>query len=149
MFDDCGKTMVRTKKPRTQTGLRLEPEMFERLRNSPRGLSNEIRDRIERTFREDALDPVTGDLQYAVTWMSDELTRQAGRPWHASRKGREALAAAIETWLALSAKSIGDAEDPFGPDDPPTLGRSIARHFQRHVFEMRKTMQLLRGERNP
>jgi hypothetical protein len=148
--------MGKKPKPKSQRGVHtavvLPPDMLERLRQSERGVSEEIRRRLTESFEAERHDQQTRDLQYAVAWMAEELARQANGAWHTTRKGREALAAAIQTWLELNmpkASGTVAVSDLFGPDDPPTLGRSIARHFQRHELEMHKALQLLRGDREP
>jgi hypothetical protein len=117
-----------------QTALRLPRVVFEKLKNNPWGLgvSTAIRQRLDRTFDEETFDQESRDLADSVLWISDELSRQIGVPWHATRKGRQALAAAIEKLLSEGpVETNAAAEDVFGSDDPPTLGRAIARQFLR------------------
>lgn len=141
-------------KKQRQFPVALPDEVRERLeaaaKASERSLAEEIRRRLNKSFEADTHDEQTRDLAYAVIWMAEELGRQTGRPWHSTRKSRSALAVAIEHWLEISGPQESAAvSDLFGPDDPPTLGRSIARHFQRFAFETRRALQLLRGERQP
>jgi hypothetical protein len=42
-------------------------------------------------------------------------------------KGRQAILASFQQWLEILREPPPAAEDAFGPDDPPTLGRAIAR----------------------
>ena len=136
MFDNYGETMVRAKKPRAQTGLRLEPEMLERLRNSPHGLSNEIRERIERTFREDALDPVTRELRDIVVQLADLLAIDYFGGWQSSPEAHHAFAAGLTKILA-DYKPPAEVGTPgasalMKPDIPPEhMGQIRADDVQR------------------
>ncbi len=130
--------MKRLKDPddSVQTALRLPRAVYRKLRHNPRGLggvSSAIRERLNRTFDEETFDWRSRELADSVLWISDELSRQIGVPWHATQKGHQALAAAIEQLLANMAQTekSAEVEDSFGPDDPPTLGRAIARQFLR------------------
>jgi hypothetical protein len=116
---------------------------------SDRSIAEEIRRRLDESFAADAHDDKTRDLIYAAAWMAEEVSRQAEAPWHSSRKGCEALAVAIQMLIEGLGPRKDPSPDPFGPDDPPTLGRSVARHFQREVFEIQKAVRILRGDRKP
>lgn len=126
--------MADRKRPRVQTGLRLDPAILKRLRNSERGLSDEIRDRLERTFKEDALDPVTREVRDQFVLIADLLRQDYGTDWHKSYRAQRALTAAIELVLADYAPSLDSpaVSALFGPDEPPeTIGRMRARDVQR------------------
>jgi hypothetical protein len=140
---------------RVQTGLRLDGEVIDRLRHSERGLSDEIRDRLERTFKEDAIDAVTRELRDGLTNIAANLALDFGAQWHASPRAHEAFAAAIAQRVAAYAPPPRDgvgASDLFGPADPPeTIGRLRERDDQRtHGYEhlgsaqKSKTARLLR-----
>jgi hypothetical protein len=106
---------------------------LEKLKKHPGGVSSAIRERLDRTFVEESFDQQSRELADSVLWISDELSHQIGAPWHTTRKGHQALTAAIEKLLSEEPLKQQDdaAEDAFGPDDPPTLGRTIARQFLR------------------
>ena len=57
---------------------------------------------------------------------------QAGAYWHATQKGRQAVAAGIRLYTETMLPSVqaGAGEDLLGPDDPETLGRASARHYR-------------------
>lgn len=132
-----------------QTAVRLPRHVLDRLKESDLGVSGEIRRRLDRTFDLDAFDDRTRDLADCVMWIASEVSRQVGHPWHVTGKGQQAVAAAIQYLLEPAEGSqiaSTASEDLFGPDDPPTLGRSIARHYQRHIAEMRNALRLLKGE---
>jgi hypothetical protein len=140
-----GKTKLRGRG--IHTAVVLPPEVLDRLRQSERGVSEEIRRRIALTLEQDAIDPATRELLAAVTWIAGELHRQSRASWHAFPKAHEALSVAIQTWLEMvkPKEPGGAANDLLSPDDPPTLGRSIARHYQRFKAEMEKTDRELRN----
>jgi hypothetical protein len=135
-----------------QTGLRLESEILNRLRSGGRGLSDEIRDRLERTFREDAIDPVTRELRDGLLSIAALLRSDFAADWHASPWAYKAFAAAIVQRLA-------EYEPPARPpspsvdalfDPPETIGRLRERDDQRaHDYpqlkasKQRKTARLL------
>lgn len=73
--------------------------MIGRLRQSSRGLSEEIRDRLERTLKEDATDPVTRELRNAVADIA-ELVRQDFGDWHTSRRAHAVFTAMLVLRLA-------------------------------------------------
>ena len=107
------------KRARIQTGLRLDSGTVDRLRKSGRALSDEIRDRLERTFKEDASDPVTRELQQAVADIA-ELVRQDFGDWHHSRRAHAVFAAMLARHLAGYAPpkvpQEGAVADLFGPE---------------------------------
>jgi hypothetical protein len=98
-------------------------------------VAEEIRRRLEMSFENDALDDQTQHLVSAAIWIAGDITLQAGAYWHATQKGRQAVAAGIRLYIEtmLPPVQAGAGEDPFGPDDPETLGRASARHYQRQV----------------
>lgn len=139
-------------KKQRQLAVALPDDVRQRLEaaaaRSGGSLAEEIRRRLVASFDAEAHDADVRDLAEGVMWMAEELKRQAGVSWHSTRKAREALSSAIQTWLEISAPPQSPAaEDLFGPDDPPTLGRSIARHYQRQYSEIMKAIRILRGER--
>ena len=95
-------------------------------------IAEEIRRRLERSFENDARDDSTQALVSAAIWIARDITAQgAGAYWHATQKGRQAVAAGIRLYIEmmLPAVQAGRGEDLFGPDDPETLGRASARHY--------------------
>jgi hypothetical protein len=109
-------------------------------------LAAEIRERLKWTFADDLVDKPTRELREAVLWIADELSRQVGAFGAYSPRGREALGQAIQHWLEITTPPpTGAASDLFGPDDPATLGRSIARtyqHFKAAVEQSTKSLRL-------
>jgi hypothetical protein len=145
---------VKHPRPETvQTGVRLPQEMLVRLKQSPDGVSEEIRRRLARTFDEDAardaVDPETRDLIAAVAWMAGQVCQHAGIPgasWHNVPGLHEALAVAVQTYLQTikPPERISVVQTLTSPDDPPTLGRAIARHYVQFKALEEKTLRELR-----
>jgi hypothetical protein len=118
-------------------------------------IAEEIRLRLERTFQVDTYDAATRELAADVLWIADEINRQSVS-WHLYPKAREALTEAIRTWIEITAPKrkikmpqpgrmvpVPGVSDLFGPDDPATLGRSIARLYERVKPELEKNTQEL------
>jgi len=115
-----------------QTAVRLPREMHEKLKQSPVGVSEEIRQRLERSLNDDAIDPETRELAAAVINLAEKIRPLAGSAWHQHRHVRAALTEAISTWMqGIQPDTIADAtHDLLGfwkADDPQTVGRTIAR----------------------
>ncbi len=136
----------KAKKPRVQVAVRLEPEMLEELQKDGHlSLSDEIRQRINRTLFLDTYDDATRAFAEDVMWLANEISRQVGSTWSFSHNGHLALGTAVQTWLEINAPPLqGAASDLFGPDDPTTLGRSVARHYQRVKSEVEKSTEEIR-----
>ena len=93
-------------------------------------IAEEIRRRLEISFENDARDDYTQGLVSAAIWIAGDITAQgAGAYWHATQKGRQAVAAGIRHFIEMLRPEPGSGEDLFGPDDPETLGRASARHY--------------------
>ena len=84
-----------------QTAVRLPREMHERLKGSALGVSEEIRQRVARSFfEEDATDAPTRELAEDIVRMAADV-RANGIEWHRHPKAHEAFTAAIVTWLEI------------------------------------------------
>jgi MoxR-like ATPase len=83
-----------------QTGLRLEAEILDRLRSADHSLSDEIRDRLQRTFKEDAIDPVTQELRDGLLNLAATTRQDAGAEWHQSPYAFQQFTAALMQRLA-------------------------------------------------
>jgi hypothetical protein len=94
-------------------------------------IAEEIRRRLERSFENDARDDSTQALVSAAIWIAGDITAQGtGAYWHATQKGRQAVAAGIRHFIEKLQPAVRTGgEDLFGPDDPETLGRASARHY--------------------
>ena len=99
-------------------------------------IAEEIRRRLETSFENDARDYETRALVIFAIWIANDITAQTGAVWHATQKGRQAVAAGIRLYLETMMPPVvpgAAADDLFGPDDPETLGRASARHHQQLV----------------
>lgn len=120
-----------------QTGLRLEAEILDRLRGGSRGLSDEIRDRLERTFAEELIDAATRELREFLANIAADVRADFGCEWHVAPRAHEAFAAAVAHRIAAYAAAVGEvgsADDllHLGPDEPPAvIGRLRERDDRR------------------
>jgi hypothetical protein len=96
-------------------------------------VAEEIRQRLNRTLYEDeTFDEPTRELAEDIRRLAHEITAQAGSI--TLPRVLEALAEAIKTWMELTQTEKKDEHglygvaswDVLGPNDPPTLGRTIA-----------------------
>src|SRR5215469_13583731 len=63
-------------------------------------IAEEIRRRLERSFENDARDDSTQALVSAAIWIAGDITAQGvGAYWHATQKGRQAVAAGIRHFI--------------------------------------------------
>jgi hypothetical protein len=126
---DAGRSSV-------QIGVRLDPAVADRLRGSERGLSDEIRERLERTFKYDEVDPVTRELVEGLINIATLLRIDFGAEWHAWPRAYEAFAAAVAQRLAGYVPPPGvmadAASEMLSSDDlPETVGRMRERDDRR------------------
>jgi hypothetical protein len=106
-------------------------------------VADEIRQRLDRTLLEDEkFDELTRHLGSTVMDLAASIQRHGakGVAWHQHPKAFEALTQAIMTWLEGQKPPEADP-DLFGPDDPLTLGRSIALAL---LFQARGSEELYR-----
>jgi len=82
------------------TAVVLPPDVLEQLRKSERGVSEEIRERINRTFSDDAIDPVTRELRDGLVNIAARLRGDFGEEWHASPRVFREFAAAVAQRLS-------------------------------------------------
>ena len=148
--------MARASKNLVQTGVRLEPDTLRRLR-SGRGLSDEIRERLERTFKLDE-DPVTREVVEGLMNIAKLVALDFGAPWYADPKAHEAFVAAINVRLAAYAPSertvapappahtavvLGEVSGTVPDEFPKTIGRlrehdDRRQHAYSHLVEIVK-----------
>jgi hypothetical protein len=117
-----------------QTAVRLPAEMYERLKQADVGISEEIRNRVARTFAED--DAGACELAADLVAMIADIHALAGSRWHQHSDVHAAVVAAINAWFDGTPASV--PPDPrsaavqrdllgFAPGfDAPTIGRMIA-----------------------
>jgi hypothetical protein len=120
---------MKRQRPETiQTAVRLPREMYNRLKQGRLGVSGEIRERLTHSFDAQSYDFPTRSLAEALKWMANRIQQDTGIAWHADSRACEALIVAVQTYLASIPPSASSKEFV---DDPPTLGRAIARDYYR------------------
>jgi hypothetical protein len=128
--------MVRARRKgdtRVKTGLWLEAEILDRLRGGKLGLSDEIRDRLHRALKEDALDPVVREVRDIVVELTRLIDLDYGRPWHQSRHGHHAFMTALAAVLSEYEPELPTgAPSPMEADlQPESVGRLRAQDVLR------------------
>jgi hypothetical protein len=152
-------------KESVQTAIRLPRETYEWLRARPEGITDTIKRGIVAVMFEEMFDAETLSLASNIMILAKQIQKQTGAKWHRGPKAHAAFAEAVRAWLDLEKpaplpepKSAADelfGDGVFGPDDPLTLGRAIARtmhdaqteNFQRFREEL-ISRSLEREERN-
>jgi hypothetical protein len=94
---------------------------------SGRSVAEEIRHRLTLSLRyEQAFDEQTRLLGYDLMSLARGVRNYSRFDWHAHPKAHEVLTEAVRVWLEIATPpEVLNA--PWGPDDPKTLGRTIAR----------------------
>jgi hypothetical protein len=118
---------------------------------SGKSLADEIRTRVERTFEQDAIDEESRELAGDIMRIADQINRDTLSSWRWKPRAREALAAALQTYLAMTEPppegppiaTTSDLFDAFA-DDPQTLGRAVARYYLSLKAELKKSEQEMR-----
>jgi hypothetical protein len=129
----------REKGTMVQTGLRLEAEILDRLRSGKLGLSDEIRDRLQRTFKEDEFDPVVREVRDVVVEVARLIDGDYGRPWHQSPRGHRAFMVALAAVLGEFEPevSVGASELMEADLEPESIGRVRAQDVRRwHTYPL-------------
>jgi hypothetical protein len=129
--------MVRGLNRGVNTSVVLPPWIHERLKNSDRGVSEELRDRVERTLADEGIDERTRLLRDAVVYLADHLSKEMGAAWHSSPKVHQELVAGIARHLERQRPAAEPAGQPepqtseiFDLEEPPgTIGRLRERDF--------------------
>lgn len=119
-----------------QVGIRLDPAVADRLRRGQGGLSDEIRERLERTFKYDEVDPVTRELVEGLINIAALLRVDFRAEWHAWPGAYEAFAAAVVQRLAAYApppapEMMVDPESEIKEDETKMIGRTRERDDRR------------------
>jgi hypothetical protein len=127
------------------TAVVLPRSLLERLKKdaegSERGLSTEIRKRLQASYNLEAGDTYTNDLVQCINELADELTRDYKMPWHKHEFALDAFKAGIEKFLAqYYAEGRAPAEPQFvgHPDDasPEVVGYWHARRILRNRVQI-------------
>jgi hypothetical protein len=134
-------------KESVQTAIRLPRETYEWLKARPEGITDTIKRAIYGLMFEQMFDAETLSLASDIMILAKEIQKQTGSKWHQVPKAHEALAEALAVWLERNKPQplSGAAADLFGPDDPQTLGRAIARTVHnKQAEEHERTLQILK-----
>jgi hypothetical protein len=127
-------------------GVRVDHAIADRLRASERGLSDEIRERLERTFKYDEVDPVTRELVEGLINIAALLRIDFKAEWHAWLGAYEAFAVAVAQRLSAYAPPSGMVVDPesgFQEDETKIIGRVRERDDRRaHNYPHLKAAQM-------
>jgi hypothetical protein len=141
------------RKPPEQLKMVVPPALREALdaaaAKSGLSVAEEIRQRVWRTFRQDAVDSHAAEFASKVAWLAEQITRDKGFNWYDHIKAFEAFAeavnAALERRKPPEHTGLSAATDlMWGNDDPKTLGRAVERHYERFAVEHAKTERELK-----
>jgi hypothetical protein len=122
--------IVVVKEPKTvQTALRLPSDLYDRLKTGPLGVSEEIRRRLVKSFKDqDSYDERTRALGETVMQLDRLIEVNSGFKWTAHPKAQRALIEAIGFYLREGANiDLRKIDDDAFEDDPYTLGKWLAR----------------------
>jgi hypothetical protein len=126
------KRRRRSKPAMIHTAIVLPSEMIQLLKQSERGLSQEIRHRLTQSLVADEHDPRTRKLAGAVMELSRIIAEQAKHQWFDHPEVHAALMGAVHEYLVRYRPSIEGtpAEIPgFKPGHSTTLGKMIGANF--------------------
>jgi len=113
--------------------------MHERLKSSPCGMAEEIRQRLQRTFDQDAADAQTRDLLDAIDQLATWVRLQTNHTWHAHAAShwvfRTAITARLQRLRPAGEREFTDGELPkallVATTEPEAMGLGIeAIEFQ-------------------
>jgi hypothetical protein len=145
-----GKSGAPESAERKVVGVRLDDEILDRLERGGGSLSDEIRERLKRTFTEDDLATATRELRDALVHLAAKLRADYGnREWWESAYAHEAFVAAVMQRLAEYAPTPpsqkgGAVSDLFDP--PDMIGRLRERDDRReHSYPQLEAAQKRRS----
>ena len=114
-----------------QLSIAVDPKLCEELEKlaaaSGRSVAEEIRRRLTLSLHyEEEFDEQTRFLGYDLMSLARDVRINSRFDWHAHPKAHEAFTEAVRVWLEVTTPPEVQNE-PWGPDDPKTLGRTLAR----------------------
>jgi hypothetical protein len=141
----------------------LRDQLDAAVAKSGNSLGEEIRQRLERTIEQDALDPITRELLTGIADLAAGVQADLGTPWHAYGEVLNVFAAAVARHLAdytpLPPGGVAGLFRAMGFDEPAArqlkeapdvLGATIARTNQRmHSYEYLQRLQAARPTLRP
>jgi hypothetical protein len=147
------------KQETVQTAVRIPRAMLDRLRESELGVSEEIRQRIERTLQEDTVDPITRELLIGIGNLAAAVQADLGTAWHSYQEVQEVFAAAVVQRLAaykpsqrttafiqLARDLLGETAASQVSGAPDAVGATIERADRRtRAYEQLQRLQTARA----
>jgi hypothetical protein len=125
------KGRPRLENPMVHTAVVLPRALLEQLRmdaeRSERGLSAEIRQRLQSTYGLEGLpdDPETNDLIVSIKSLAHNLASDLGKKWHETEYGLAAFRNGVMTFFSQYAPKGDEGVRKFGNAD--TIGGTHAR----------------------
>jgi hypothetical protein len=87
-------------------GLWISSETLARLKKSPHGVSEEIRRRLEESYKRDSVDQRTRELEDAITALAGLVEYDTGVAWHAHPEPHAVFVEAVSKLLAYATSPI-------------------------------------------
>jgi hypothetical protein len=130
-----------------QMGVALGRDLKARLQDaadaSGHSIAEEIRRRLEYSFELEHSS--MSEMAKAALWIAEEVRVEAdSHTWWKIQSAHDVFAAALRAWLDSVRPEDDGGELTFHGDDVETLGRSIARRYQRHRSEEAEGEKILR-----
>jgi hypothetical protein len=119
-------------------GGQLKAWLQEAAERSGQSIGEEIRRRLVHSFELEQSS--MREVAAAALWIAERVRVEAdSETWWKFRSAHDVFAAAMRTWLdSVRPQDDHGIELDFHGDDVETLGRSIARSYQRHRAEEAK-----------
>src|ERR1019366_7056752 len=111
-----------------QTAVRLPRDVHDRLKGSDRGVSEEIRHRLQRTFDDEKIAAPTRQLLADIVQLAEQVELDQGVDWYLSDRAQEVFAVAVLARVKAfrtSPPGIDIIRDPNDQRDPFTIGQTI------------------------
>jgi hypothetical protein len=136
------KRRQRAKPAMVHTAVVLPPEMIEQLKQSDRGLSEEIRGRLKESLdAESKYDPQTRELAENIMELAAQIPRHAKAEWHQHPEAHAVLKKMIQVFLEARMPQTPDASiiSGFarGMQEAEACGSVLATNFI-HDWMLRK-----------
>jgi predicted DNA-binding protein len=147
LANEAGRSIADEIRERIERTLDQDKLMFIPAKGRRR-IAVEIKDRLLQSLDEDQFDWPTRGLARDIMTLAEDIKASGvgAYAWHQHVKAHEALAAAVMVWLESIKPPHQRSAAPealFGPDDPQTLGRTIARVRLRLKAQHEKEMRAL------
>jgi hypothetical protein len=137
---DQKQTRRRTKPAMVHTAVVLPPEMIEQLKQSERGLSEEIRGRLKQSLdAESRYDRQTRELAENIMELAALIPRHAKAEWHQHPEAHATLKRMIQVFLEARVPPDTSVASGFarGMQEAEACGSVLATNFI-HDWKLRK-----------